>query len=160
RERPEPLVPPPQFSDAGPGVHQDLRVSRQAARATRRRQARLRGPRDPRRLRRGLRPRRAGAVPQPALHRPPRLSAMIITRRAGRLAVVLALLGGVVALLPHGHSRAAETPEIGETIVKRGRIASDLYAFGGDVDVGADVSGDLIAAGGRGIRGHRGRGGL
>jgi len=85
---------------------------------------------------------------------------MIITRQARRLAVVLALLGGVVVLLPPVLSRAAETPEIGETIVKRGRIASDLYAFGGDVDVGADVSGDLIAAGGRVIVGHRVQGGL
>jgi hypothetical protein len=46
-------------------------------------------------------------------------------------------------------ARAGEGPEVGETIVKRGRIASDLYAFGGGVDVGADVSGDLIAGGGR-----------
>ena len=36
-------------------------------------QARLRGARDPRRLRRGLRPRRGRALPQPALRRPPAL---------------------------------------------------------------------------------------
>jgi hypothetical protein len=49
---------------------------------------------------------------------------------------------------------------VGETIVKRGRVASDLYAFGGGVDVGADVSGDLIAGGGLVTISHRVQGDL
>jgi cytoskeletal protein CcmA (bactofilin family) len=57
-------------------------------------------------------------------------------------------------------ARSAEGPEVGETVVKRGRIASDLYAFGGDVDVGADVNGDLIAGGGRVTVSHRVQGDL
>jgi hypothetical protein len=59
--------------------------------------------------------------------------------------IALGLLIFCAAVLP---APAAERPEVGETIVKRGRIASDLYAFGGGVDVGADVNGDLIAGGG------------
>jgi len=65
-------------------------------------------------------------------------------RRAART-IALGLLPLCAAVLP---APAAERPEVGETIVKRGRIASDLYAFGGGVDVGADVNGDLIAGGG------------
>jgi len=49
---------------------------------------------------------------------------------------------------------------VGETIVKRGRVASDLYAFGGGVDVGADVNGDLIAGGGLVTISHRVQGDL
>jgi len=75
--------------------------------------------------------------------------------------MILGLLSLVAfSFVPDRPARAADTPEIGETIVKRGRIASDLYAFGGDVDVGADVSGDLVAAGGRVVVGHRVQGGV
>ena len=77
-------------------------------------------------------------------------------RRAART-IGLGLLALSAAVLP---SDAAERPEVGETIVKRGRIASDLYAFGGGVDVGADVNGDLIAGGGRVITSHRVQGDL
>lgn len=71
--------------------------------------------------------------------------------------VVLGLLVLSAMVLP---SHAAEGPEVGETIVKRGHIASDLYAFGGEVDVGADVNGDLIAGGGRVTVSHRVQGDL
>ena len=54
------------------------------ARAARRRHPALCRPRDPGRLRGRLRPRRAGAVSQPPLHRPPRL--------AGRAAIRAHLL--------------------------------------------------------------------
>lgn len=77
----------------------------------------------------------------------------------GRVACTLA--GGLLALsasvLP---SPAAEGPEVGGSIVKRGHVASDLYAFGGGVDVGADVDGDLIAGGGRVTVSHRVQGDL
>lgn len=76
--------------------------------------------------------------------------------RAPRL-IALGLLTLLAAVLP---APAAERPEVGETIVKRGRIASDLYAFGGGVDVGADVSGDLIAGGGLVTISHRVQGDL
>jgi len=70
---------------------------------------------------------------------------------------MLGLLALSAAVLP---SDAAERPEVGETIGKGGRIASDLYAFGGGVDVGADVNGDLIAGGGRVLISHRVQGDL
>ena len=76
---------------------------------------------------------------------------------AGRAASFL-LVGLLVQALPG--ARAAENPEIGDTIVKRGRIASDLYAFGGGVDIGADVNGDLIAGGGLVTVGHQVQGGV
>lgn len=76
---------------------------------------------------------------------------------AGRAASIL--LAGLL-LQVVSPACAADTPEIGDTIVKRGRIASDLYAFGGGVDIGADVNGDLIAGGGRVTVGHRVQGGL
>jgi cytoskeletal protein CcmA (bactofilin family) len=76
-----------------------------------------------------------------------------------RAACVVVL--GVLALSGHAlPAYSAEGPEVGETIVKRGRIASDLYAFGGGVDVGADVNGDLIAGGGRVAVSHRVQGDL
>ena len=70
---------------------------------------------------------------------------------------MLGLLALSAAVLP---SDAEERPEVGETIGKGGRIASDLYAFGGGVDVGADVNGDLIAGGGRVLISHRVQGDL
>jgi len=72
-------------------------------------------------------------------------------------AVILILLA--LAALP-GPARSAERPEVAETVVKRGRIASDLYAFGGGVDVAADVNGDLIAGGGRVVVNNRVQGDL
>jgi len=71
--------------------------------------------------------------------------------------IMLGLFALSAAALP---SDGAERPEVGETIVKRGRIASDLYAFGGGVDVGAEVNGDLIAGGGRVLVSHRVQGDL
>ena len=78
-------------------------------------------------------------------------------RRRAASIIVLALFTIGAAVLP---ALAAERPEVGETIVKRGRIASDLYAFGGGVDVGADVNGDLIAGGGLVTISHRVQGDL
>jgi hypothetical protein len=78
-------------------------------------------------------------------------------RRRAASIIVLGLLTLGAAVLP---ALAAERPEVGETIVKRGRIASDLYAFGGGVDVGADVNGDLIAGGGLVTISHRVQGDL
>jgi cytoskeletal protein CcmA (bactofilin family) len=74
--------------------------------------------------------------------------------RACRAALLLALLALAVS------SASAEGPEVADTIVKRGRIASDLYAFGGGVDVSAEVNGDLIAGGGRVTVSHTVRGDL
>ena len=71
--------------------------------------------------------------------------------------IMLGLFALSAAALP---SDGAERPEVGETIVKRGRVASDLYAFGGGVDVGAEVNGDLIAGGGRVLVSHRVQGDL
>jgi hypothetical protein len=78
-------------------------------------------------------------------------------RRRAASIIVLGLLTLGAAVLP---ALAAERPEVGETIIKRGRIASDLYAFGGGVDVGADVNGDLIAGGGLVTISHRVQGDL
>jgi hypothetical protein len=78
-------------------------------------------------------------------------------RRRAASIIVLGLLTLGAAVLP---ALAAERPEVGETIVKRGRIASDLYAFGGGVDVGADVNGDLMAGGGLVTISHRVQGDL
>jgi hypothetical protein len=76
-------------------------------------------------------------------------------RAAGIIALGLLTLCAAVPPTP-----AVERPEVGETIVKRGRVASDLYAFGGGVDVGADVNGDLIAGGGLVTITHRVQGDL
>src|SRR4029453_7704347 len=76
-------------------------------------------------------------------------------RAAGIIALGLLTLCAAVPPTP-----AVERPEVGETIVKRGRVASDLYAFGGGVDVGADVNGDLIAGGGLVTTSHRVQGDL
>ena len=81
---------------------------------------------------------------------------MASRRRAAGL-IALGLLTLCVAVSP---TPAVERPEVGETIVKRGRVASDLYAFGGGVDVGADVNGDLIAGGGLVTISHRVQGDL
>jgi hypothetical protein len=80
---------------------------------------------------------------------------MAARRRAASFIVGLLTLGA--AVLP---ALAAERPEVSETIAKRGRIAADLYAFGGGVDVGADVNGDLIAGGGLVTISHRVQGDL
>jgi hypothetical protein len=73
--------------------------------------------------------------------------------------ILLAVLLGLLLWSPR-EAAAAGGPEVAEIIVKRGRIASDLYAFGGGVDVGADVNGDLIAGGGRVTVSHTVRGDL
>lgn len=74
--------------------------------------------------------------------------------RAGRVLLFLALVVVTAA------TASAEGPEVADTIIKRGRIASDLYAFGGGVDVDAEVNGDLIAGGGRVTVSHTVRGDL
>jgi cytoskeletal protein CcmA (bactofilin family) len=52
-------------------------------------------------------------------------------------------------LLPASAARASHT-QVGETVVQGGpSVTSDLYAFGGGVDIQADVEGDLVAGGGR-----------
>ena len=43
----------------------------------------------------------------------------------------------------------AVAQEAGDTIVKQGRIAEDIYLAGGTVDVLANVDGDVVAAGGQ-----------
>jgi hypothetical protein len=56
----------------------------------------------------------------------------------------------VLALLSPAPGARAADPQIGQTVVKSGpAVASDLYAFGGGVNIAADVEGDLVAAGGR-----------
>ena len=74
--------------------------------------------------------------------------------RAGRVLVLLVLVVLAAA------TASAEGPEVADTIIKRGHIASDLYAFGGGVDVDAEVNGDLIAGGGRVTVSHTVRGDL
>src|SRR5437879_13803643 len=55
----------------------------------------------------------------------------------------------------------AGDPSVGQTVVRQGpAVASDLYAFGGGVDVQADVEGDLVAGGGRVVNGKRVQGNL
>src|SRR5262249_58166395 len=76
------------------------------------------------------------------------------SRHVGRTALLFVL--AVLVVSP----ASAEGPDVAGSIVKRGRIASDLYAFGGGVDVGAEVNGDLIAGGGRVTVGHTVRGDL
>jgi cytoskeletal protein CcmA (bactofilin family) len=81
---------------------------------------------------------------------------MSFTYRAARTVVLILL---ALAALP-APARSAEGPDVAETVVTSGRIASDLYAFGGGVDVAADVNGDLIAGGGRVVVSHRVQGDL
>ena len=78
-----------------------------------------------------------------------------------RLARLCLALTAVAALLvPVTGARAAE-PQVGQTVVQSGpAVASDLYAFGGGVDIQADVQGDLVAAGGRVVTAGRVQGNL
>ena len=63
-------------------------------------------------------------------------------------------------LVPAPGARAAD-PQVGQTVVQSGPVvASDLYAFGGGVDIQADVQGDLVAAGGRVVTAGRVAGNL
>lgn len=43
----------------------------------------------------------------------------------------------------------AAAQQVGQTVIKRGTVAEDLYLAGGTVEVRADVRGDVLAAGGR-----------
>jgi hypothetical protein len=55
----------------------------------------------------------------------------------------------------------AADPSVGQTVVRKDpAVASDLYAFGGGVDVQADVEGDLVAGGGRVVNAKRVQGNL
>ena len=72
---------------------------------------------------------------------------------SGITAVALLLLSPVLA--------GAADPSVGQTVVRKGpAVASDLYAFGGGVDVQADVEGDLVAGGGRVVNAKRVQGNL
>ena len=74
-------------------------------------------------------------------------------RASGMTALVLLLLSPALA--------GAADPTVGQTVVRQGpAVASDLYAFGGGVDVQADVEGDLVAGGGRVVNGKRVQGNL
>ena len=68
---------------------------------------------------------------------------------SARLTRTCLAVATLALLAPAPGARAAD-PQVGQTVVKRGpAVASDLYAFGGGVDIQADVEGDLVAAGGR-----------
>jgi cytoskeletal protein CcmA (bactofilin family) len=63
-------------------------------------------------------------------------------------------------VVPASGARAADS-QIGQTVVQSGpSVTSDLYAFGGRVDIQADVEGDLLAGGGRVVSAGRVRGNL
>ena len=72
---------------------------------------------------------------------------------SGTAAPVLTLVMVGLLLLPPMRAGAAD-PEVGRT------VASDVYAFGGGVDVQADVEGDLVAGGGRVVNAKRVQGNL
>ncbi len=72
----------------------------------------------------------------------------------GRAARAVALALVALAALPV--PAAAAGPEVGQAMVRRGPgVATDLYAFGGGVDIQADVDGDLVAGGGRVVTGKQ-----
>ena len=71
---------------------------------------------------------------------------MDLSARLTRICLAVATL----ALLVPGSGARAADPQVGQTVVRSGpTIASDLYAFGGGVDIQSDVEGDLVAGGGR-----------
>lgn len=77
-----------------------------------------------------------------------------------RLTRICLAVATVALLAPLPAARAAD-PQVGHTVVQRGpAVASDLYAFGGGVDIQADVEGDLVAAGGRVVTTRRVEGNL
>src|SRR5216684_4576193 len=72
---------------------------------------------------------------------------------SGMTAVALLLLSPPLA--------GAADPSVGQTVVRKDpAVASDVYAFGGGVDVQADVEGDLVAGGGRVVNAKRVQGNL
>jgi cytoskeletal protein CcmA (bactofilin family) len=74
--------------------------------------------------------------------------------------ICLALTTLATLLVPATGARAAD-PQVGQTVVQSGpAVGSDLYAFGGGVDIQADVQGDLVAAGGRVVTAGRVEGNL
>ena len=79
---------------------------------------------------------------------------------SARLTRTCLAVATLALLAPAPVARAAD-PQVGQTVVKSGpTVASDLYAFGGGVDIQADVEGDLVAAGGRVVTTGRVRGNL
>jgi cytoskeletal protein CcmA (bactofilin family) len=77
-----------------------------------------------------------------------------LTRIGLAVTTLAALLG------PATGARSAD-PQVSQTVVQSGpAVASDLYAFGGGVDIQADVQGDLVAAGGRVVTAGRVEGNL
>ena len=83
---------------------------------------------------------------------------MDLLARLARLCLALTILAAL--LVPATRARAAD-PQVGQTVVQSGpAVASDLYAFGGGVDIQADVQGDLVAAGGRVVTAGRVQGDL
>jgi cytoskeletal protein CcmA (bactofilin family) len=76
------------------------------------------------------------------------------------LRICLAVTILAALLVPATGARATD-PQVGQTVVQSGpAVASDLYAFGGGVDIQADVQGDLVAAGGRVVTAGRVEGNL
>jgi cytoskeletal protein CcmA (bactofilin family) len=74
--------------------------------------------------------------------------------------ICLAVTTLLALLVPATGARSAE-PQVGQTVVQSGpAVASDLYAFGGGVDIHADVQGDLVAAGSRVVTAGRVQGNL
>jgi len=79
---------------------------------------------------------------------------------SARLRPTCLAVATLALLAPAPGARAAD-PQVGRTAVKSGpAVASDLYAFGGGVDIQADVEGDLVAAGGRVVTSGRVQGNL
>jgi cytoskeletal protein CcmA (bactofilin family) len=79
---------------------------------------------------------------------------------SARLTRTCLAVATLALLAPAPGARAAD-PQVGQTVVKSGpAVASDLYAFGGGVDIQADVEGDLVAAGGRVVTTGRVQGNL
>jgi cytoskeletal protein CcmA (bactofilin family) len=77
-----------------------------------------------------------------------------------RLTHISLAVTALALLVPAPGARAAD-PQVGQTVVQRGpAVASDLYAFGGGVDIQSDVQGDLVAGGGRVVTAGRVQGNL
>src|SRR5215470_3185398 len=70
-------------------------------------------------------------------------------------------MAAILLLLVSPALSQAADPTVGRNVVRTGpAVASDLYAFGGGVDVLADVEGDLVAGGGRVVNAKRVQGNL
>jgi hypothetical protein len=63
----------------------------------------------------------------------------------GRKKIISALLLGLALIIP---SLSFSDSDADESVIKRGSIDDDYYAAGGEVDIDAEVAGDVIVAGG------------